>query len=89
MVDALHMFMTAYGWTLREVMDLTLPQFRLLFAAMKKNPPINLIVPALLRNLQGEAEGGQLERSGVPVEKAPPAAGSDFLRRLGVAEAHG
>lgn len=57
MIDALHLLMAAYGWTLPQVLALTLPQVRMLFRAIQRHPPVNVFLPALVRQVLGAGAG--------------------------------
>lgn len=77
--------MAAYGWTLEEALNVTLPQMRVLYGAIGRCPPINVIAPALLEALQAgpaakTASGiGRLEAMGAPVEPLAEAEAAQFF----------
>ncbi len=74
--------MSAYGWTLWEVMELTLPQVLRLYRAISAFPPMNVIVPTLLNALRDGIPDDVSAATGLPVEKIEAA--SNFLKSVGV-----
>lgn len=85
--------MTAYSWTLPDALSITLPQLIVLFKAMQEWPPINTIVPILIRMARKDEKSKKdpLDKlrdvSGIDITQSKEA--SNFLRTLGIQVANG
>jgi len=59
----------AYGWTIDYVDTLTWPTIRALMKRIESNPPVDLLVGAILKGSQPKSLGQQVSAAGLPVKK--------------------
>lgn len=55
-MEALHLLMASYGWTLAESFELTYPQVKALMKALGKWPTVNLIAAGLTHGMKGKED---------------------------------
>lgn len=79
---ALHLLMATYGWTISQALELTLPQMKMLMAAMADYPPPIAVVGELLRSGSKEQLGGLTGK--LPGAKSKR--GAEFWRAIGLPE---
>ncbi len=63
------MFGMTYGWTIDYINELTWPMISKLFRRIKENPPVDIVVAAMLKTQNQKPSMDQLGGFGVPMRK--------------------